>query len=592
MKAETVDTDVLVIGGGAAGCSAALKAHELGARVLMVVKGKMGRSGATAIAAYLSGTPTIPGPYPLLSYLKKIYSAISNIVPLPLPSSYSEALENVLKQHYWLVDQDYFLDSVLWVAKRFYPSIENNGLYLLRDEDGKPVTPPRFPYYTSYKTGMSGYQFGEAKRKEVLSKEIGVLEEAMAFALLTGRGGGVVGAMALDYARGRLYAIRAKSTILATGHTNWISKRATGTREMAANGLAMAARVGAEFENLEIQWFHASDTAYPECWMRMQHYPNPLVGTPHQAVMVNSESQEYMRNEDYAIGTPYTIQMKMLYQQVKQGRARWDGGNYTDYRLVDPEALKKYQYNWEFYEKLGVDGSKEPLESAITWHMSAGGVKTDPKTMETNIPGLYIAGAVGAHQLGAIPLAAYDGALAGTQAIRRAQRVSLPEIDGEQVKTAEQRIAGYLSGGQGVGIPPIQVKKRIREVVWDRLMFVRREESLKQALEQLGAIQEEMIPNMRLRTSSSSYNTDLIDALDAVDMVEVCEMVVHAALARRESRGPHFREDFPVTDNLNWLKHVVVSRDGEQVTTRLEPVRQKYVRPKPQTLDYFANPYE
>ncbi|MEE9569239.1 MAG: hypothetical protein V3W37_07630 [Candidatus Binatia bacterium] len=143
-----------------------------------------------------------------------------------------------------------------------------------------------------------------------------------------------------------------------------------------------------------------------------------------------------------------------------------------------------------------------------------------------------------------------------------------------------------------MGIPPIQVKKRIREVVWDRLMFVRREESLKQALEQLGAIQEEMIPNMRLRTSSSSYNTDLIDALDAVDMVEVCEMVVHAALARRESRGPHFREDFPVTDNLNWLKHVVVSRDGEQVTTRLEPVRQKYVRPKREALDYFANPYE
>ncbi|MEE9199180.1 MAG: FAD-binding protein, partial [Dehalococcoidia bacterium] len=353
MRAETLEVDVLVIGGGAAGTTAALKAHELNAKVLMVVKGKMGRRGATPIAAYLSGTPAIPGPYPLLKQLKKAYSALSNIAPLPLPPRFKESFGNLLKQHYWLVDQDYFLDAALWVAKEFYPSIENNGLYLLRDREGTPVTPPRFPYYSAYKTGMSGYQFGESKRKEVLSRGIRVMEEAMAFSFLRDKTDAVVGAMVVDYARGSLYAVRAKSVILATGHTNWLSKRATGTREMAANGLAMAARVGAEFQNLEIQWFHASDIAYPDSWMRMQHYPNPLAGSSHQAVMVNSEGQEYMRCEDYDISTPYTIQLKALYQQVKQGKARWDGGNYTDYRLVDPEALKRYQYNWEFYEKLG-----------------------------------------------------------------------------------------------------------------------------------------------------------------------------------------------------------------------------------------------
>ncbi len=295
MRAESIDTDVLIIGGGAAGCSAALKAHDLGARVLMVVKGKMGRSGATPIAAYLSGTPSIPGPYFLWSSLKKVYAAISNVAPVPMPPRYRHALENVLKQHYWLVDQDYFLDAVLWVAKEFYPSIEKTGLYILRDESGKPVTPPRFPYYSAYKTGMTGYQFGETKRKEVLSKDIPVIEEAMAFSLLRDKSGNVAGAMVLDYARGRLYSVRAKSVILATGHTNWLSKRATGTREMAANGLAMAARVGAEFQNLEVQWFHASDTAYPDSWMRMQHYPNPLAGSPHQAVMIPSTPKSSMR---------------------------------------------------------------------------------------------------------------------------------------------------------------------------------------------------------------------------------------------------------------------------------------------------------
>ena len=188
----------------------------------------------------------------------------------------------------------------------------------------------------------------------------------MVFTLLTGPDGETTGAMVLDYAGGNLYAIRAKSIILATGHTNWISKRATGTREMAANGLAMAARVGAELQNLEIQWFHGSDSAYPASWMRLHHIPNRLVGSPHQAEMVNSEGEVYMRNADFNASMPYTIQLKMLYQQVKQGKARWDGGSFTDYRHLDDET-KERLYNWPFYERLWLGSSNRPLECAPTW---------------------------------------------------------------------------------------------------------------------------------------------------------------------------------------------------------------------------------
>lgn len=592
MRVESREVDVLIVGGGAAGCTAALKARELGARVLMVVKGKMGRSGATPLAAHLTTGPPIPGSYSLLSKLKTIFAALSEVAPLPLPSRYRQLLDTVVgMSHYWLVDQDYMLDSGLWTIKEFPELFEKSGLYVRRGEDGIPLTPPGQTKYVSYKAGMSGYQFGEFKRQEVMATDIHVMEEAMVFSLLTGKAGEAAGAMVFDYVNGRMFAVSAKSVVLATGHTNWLSKRATGTREMAANGLAMGARAGTELQNLEIQWFHASDSAYPDSWMRLHHFPNRLLGTRNQAVMVNSEGEAYMRNEDYDTSMPYTIQMKALYQQVKQGKARWDGGSFADFRQVEPGILENLYYHWPFYERLGVDSSNQPLECAITWHMSAGGIRANPKTMETNVPGLFIAGPVGGHQLGGINFATYDGLIAGRQAARRSQAKDVQQVDDDQVRLWEEKIAAHFATAGQQGVSPIRVKNQIREVVWDHLMYVKNAEHLNQALGKLKAIEEEVVPGMRLRTGATRYNTDLVDALDVPDMIEVVEMVIHAALARQESRGPHFREDFPFTDNKNWLKYVVVSRVDGRVRSRLEPVRLKYLRPKSEIIDYFADPY-
>ncbi len=446
MKAETIETDVLIVGGGAAGCAAAMRAREGGARVLVVVKGKMGRSGATPLASCLGAPSPIPGPYPLLKAMKKLYAGVSDVVRLPVPATYADAMRAMLQIHCWLVDQDYFLDFALWADKEFFPALERAGTYVLRDEAGRPEVPPgNNPYFVLQSHGMTGYLFGESKRKEVLARDIPVMEEATVFSLLRGAGGEVAGALVLDYRRGRLYEVVAKTTILATGHTNWLSTCATGTREMAANGLAMALGAGAELQNLEIQWYHASDMAYPESWMRLHNYPNPLTGTPHQAVMVNEAGEPYMTIGDHDVIMPYTVQVKELYKQVRAGKARWDGGNFTDFRLVEPEVLKTYQYHWEFYEKIGKDMGKDPLESAPTWHMSAGGVRADLSTMRTQVPRLYIAGAIGGHMLGGLPLATFDGEVAGAAAAREALRRGPPKPVAGQAGAGEARLAGLLS---------------------------------------------------------------------------------------------------------------------------------------------------
>ena len=140
-------------------------------------------------------------------------------------------------------------------------------------------------------------------------------------------------------------------------------------------------------------------------------------------------------------------------------------------------------------------------------------------------------------------------------------------------------------------IAPIQVKKRIREIVWNNMMYEKSETGLKDAMEKFAKVEEELAPNMRLRSGSTSFNYDLVDALDVQDMLEVCQVTAHACLTRQESRGPHFREEFPFTDNDNWLKRIVMRKEQGQVKTRFEPVQQKYLRPKPGKIDYFGDPY-
>ena len=598
MNAEMLDTDVLIIGGGAAGCSAALKAHSLGSSVLMVVKGKMGRSGATPLASGIGSPPPVRGPHSLIALLKKLYSTASNVVSLPVPEPYKTAIRRMVGAHYGLVDQDYFLNFGIWAIREFFPALESTGLYIVRDESGSPALPlgknPSTAPYILHSHGMTGYQFGESKRKEVLTTDTVVLEEAMAFSLLQGGAGEVIGAMVFDYKHGRLYAVRAKATILATGHTNWLAKRSTGTREMAANGLAMAARAGAELQNLEIQWFHASDTASPDSWMRLHHYPNPLTATEHRAVMRNRDGEMYMKIEEYDVSMPYTIQMKKLYEQVRTGRADWDNGSFADFSLIDGRVLKKYQYHWEFYEKLGKNMSKDLLEAGITWHMTGGGVRANVQTLETALQRLFIAGAVGGHMLGSLLFATYDGEVAGAQAVRCAQALGPPSTNPEQVRGEEHRLAQLLSTAQAAyspGFSPIEIKTRIREIVWNNMMYVKTEEKLLRALKELSSVRETMLPNMRLRASHKFFNTELVDALDIEDMLDVCEMSAHASLVRKESRGPHFREDFPFTDNANWLKQVVITRSGGHIKSRLEPVKQKYLKPSAMKIDYLKDPY-
>ncbi len=149
-----------------------------------------------------------------------------------------------------------------------------------------------------------------------------------------------------------------------------------------------------------------------------------------------------------------------------------------------------------------------------------------------------------------------------------------------------------IAGAKGneSGLSPIQVKNRIREIVWNNMMFARNEQRLHLTLKELAGVRDDLA-RLRLRSAAARYNTDLIDALDIDDMLDVCEITAHASLLRCESRGPHCREDYPYTDNENWLKLIVMRREGREIRSRLVPVEQKYIRYKAERIDYLKDPY-
>ena len=569
---KVIDTDVLVIGGGVAGTNAALKARTSGASVLILVKGILGRSGASIFAGNLGGTVSE-----------------SNREELVKNKTIIEASARYYK-HY-LADQDYIVDGLLYRKLEFYPELEREGFYIRRRDDGSILTntgPIKGMW--AYKQGYSGVFVMDIRRKQVRKAGIPVMEETMVTRLLT-NDGRVVGATALDYARGEFFAVRAKSTILATGNSNYLATRATGTREQCGNGYAMAWQAGAELQDLEIQWWHVSDFAAPKAWMRLHNYPNYLPGTSRQSQLVNSKNEVFFEGSMYPLArAPYYLQIKHLQKEVKKGLARWVGGYFTSYRHIEPEVMEN-EYHASFYKKLGINPTKDLIECGITWHMTLGGIRCNLPTMETNVPGLYAAGSGTGHYVGGIDFASLDGKMAGIHAAENAKKRSLSEFDMTQLHEEEKRIFKNLKNSPDNGISPVEVKRMIREIMWDEMGYVKNETKMRRALERLKEVREKIVPRMHLSTGTTVWNYEWVDALDVDDMLQVCELLVQSSIMRKESRGPFYREDYPYVDNENWLKHICLRQKNGKAEYYTVPVDLKYVRPDKMKEDFFAIDY-
>ena len=219
------------------------------------------------------------------------------------------------------------------------------------------------------------------------------------------------------------------------------------------------------------------------------------------------------------------------------------------------------------FENVGVDIKHGPIEVAPTAHHFMGGLKinTDASSSLDNLfgAGEVCGGVHGANRLGGNALADTQvfGRIAGVSASKAAKESELKTND-EMVREEASRIEGLIKKGS---VKPKEFKNRIKNLMWEKVAIVREEKTLNEALGQLQEMQKELAD---LDVSDKKqYNTDLVTALEVINMVEICILTVKSAIIRRESRGAHFRSDFPETKD-EWKKSIIINKNKIEFEAR------------------------
>jgi succinate dehydrogenase flavoprotein subunit len=569
-----LEADVIVVGGGAAGCYAAINLQQKGLKPLIICKGLVGKSGASIFAGNLVLSGRLLG---------------------NTDRQAADTAEFLIKYHnQFLIDQNWARRCGQWVAEVYYPQLEEAGLYFRRDDHGNVVTSPgRIRSIAANTQGNSGVPFMDLRRKQVIRARIPRLEETTVTALLRRSDGSVGGVFALDCLSGEYIVARSRAVILATGYSDRLHRRSTGTREMSADGVALAWRVGATLVNLEMQWWHTNDVADPPSWQRMQVYPNPMLGSEKSARMVNSAGEEFFnqqRDDPLAYG-PYTVQLKALAKQVHAGKARYDGGYYAGFDHCDPREVDAYTTYGKAFRQLGLRWPEDLVETAVTAHYRQGGIDVDTHTMRSSVPGLYAAGGLGGHSNGLIALATYDGKVVADGVASDLGGLASADLAEEQIEAERLRLDRLLASGHAGGETPATIKEALRRVMWDKVGVEKDDASLGSALQEIGRLKAEILPRMHVARKSREANYEWLDAIDLMNMIDACELIIHASRERRESRGPFMRRDFPAMDNRAWLAANLLIKTDNGFRFEQRPYDLPFFRPDFAVKDNLEVPW-
>ena len=567
----SLKTDVLVVGGGGAACRAALEANMAGAKVILAVKGSFAGigvrgSGSTAGGVSDRGGPAYPGIVGIQGFDAK------NASPLTPEQDFA----NIIQLGLGMTDRK--LAMVL--SEQAYEVMRP----LVGDWSGEIL-----PRQWGIKSHGIPIMFGLTRM--IRQSSVEVMENTMVVDLLL-EDGRVAGAMAIDEESGELRIIKAGAVILGTGGKGNLFKHSLTSACTTGDGYAMAYRAGAELMNLEFKQVFPG-IIYPT----INHF-SAWFFVPYVKIK-NALGEEYIHKY-----LPDGISLEDVYKQrgmhgpfsardsasryfdvatvieTKEGRANEHDALYvdlTDPRVVDPLVKPRHKY---FYYR-GIRYLEEPIEFNICFHCSNGGVVIADNA-ESCVKGLYATGETAAGPHGANRMAGHMltasqvfGRIAGIQAARETMGKKFPEPR----ETTIKQVAAYVDelGKMRNSEKPVMVKKDLQKLAWETMLVHVNESLLNRCQREIVDIRERRLPNMNVESTQ-----DLIDALELRNLVLVGEILAKTVQMRKESRGDHYREDYPDRDDDSWAKVIKVKqKDGkiQSWTEVIDPDWKKSERP-------------
>jgi succinate dehydrogenase / fumarate reductase, flavoprotein subunit len=589
---QTYSHDVLVIGAGGAGLSAAIEASACGVKVGLVCKSLLGKAHTVMAEGGIA-------------------AAMGNVDERDnWKVHFAATMRGGQYMNNWRMAELHAKEAPDCVRE-----LEAWGALFDRTADGRILQRNfgghRYPRL-AHVGDRTGLEMIRTLQDHGIHQGIDVYMEHAVLSLLKDDGR-VVGAFGYDSERGRFHLFEAKAVILATGGIGRAYKITSNSWEYTGDGHALAYDAGAELIDMEFVQFHPTGMIWPPS---VQGILVTEGVRGDGGVLLNREGRRFMFDdipENYRAQTADNEEEGWRYTQgdrnarrppelltrdhvarcimheVRKDRGSPHGGVYLDISWIKrkiPNAeqfiIKKLPSMYHQFKQLAdIDITKEPMEVGPTTHYIMGGVLVDAESQVTTVPGLFAAGECGAGLHGANRLGGNSlsdllvfGKRAGAFAARFAKEQAFGRIDDRQVDTASRSAlepfdTGTSSGAQAES--PYKIQEDLQAMMQDLVGIVRTQADMARALEGIARMRE------RARricvTGNRQYNSGWHTALALRNMFVVAEAITRSALDRRESRGAHFRDDFPRPDAAQGRFNLVVGKDsGGSMRVRQAPI--------------------
>ncbi|MFC1939356.1 FAD-binding protein [Chloroflexota bacterium] len=557
---ETIETEILILGSGGAGLYAALCAYDNNPRlrIVLVGRGLLGKGGCS-----------------------RLVQGGLNVV-LNENDSIDMHFKDTLKGGAFINDQE-----MVWTLVNDAPKVVHElevkyGLFLDRGKDGnihqKPFAGQSFDR-TVHVADLTGIQIMGRLADQIHSRDITVTEETRALDLLTtDNGSRVIGAVLLNVRTGEIFIVNSKVTIVATGGAASMYKVFATSTDKSGDGVAMCFRAGVKFVDMEMLQFHPTGLLVADSHLTGVILEEGLRGAG--ARLYNGLGERFMERYDPQNMERATrdVVSRAGYLEILAGRGTAEGGV-----LLDPSHLgaKFVEENFpgmcERVRDMGQDLAREGAVVSPSAHYMMGGAKIDIYC-QTNLQGLLVAGedaggTHGANRLGGNGIcdSLVFGRRAGDTAAKLAVQQKLRPYQQAQAEETKERWLRpfYIDSNEGI----YTVRDELKNLTWQDIGLVRNGKQLKRAIKRLDELME-LTEHIGLANKSlKRYNMEWNDIINVTNWITVARMLAKSALYRKESRGAHYREDFPDRDDKNWLCNIYLRKmNGSDIEISSKPV--------------------